>query len=152
MDKFTENLTEGLRKFAFAGMGAFSFTVEKSKELIDQLIARGEVTAAEGSAAREDIQKKLAAQINTFTSKLRADYENASFEHMLEKCASLTSEQKAQLIERLTAEPEKDSEPAEGSEENEVSSEEAECEASAEEASTEEASTEEASDAPDEEI
>ncbi len=105
MDKFTENLTEGLRKFALAGMGALSFTVEKSKVLIDQLIARGEVTAAEGAAACEDIQKKLSAQMNAFTSKLRTDYESLSFEHMLEKCASLTPEQKALLIERLTAEP-----------------------------------------------
>ncbi len=103
MDKFTETLTEGLRRFAMASVGAVSLTVEKSKEIIDQLAERGEATAAEGRVACDELQKKMSAQIEAFTKKLKADYEAASFEQLMERCAALPAEQKARLIERLTA-------------------------------------------------
>ena len=106
MDKFTENLTGGLRRFAMAGVGAVALTIEKSKEIIDRLAERGEVTAADGAAACDNLQKKMNEQLDAFTAKLRADYEQASFERLLQQCAALPPEQKAQLIERLTAEPE----------------------------------------------
>lgn len=106
MDKFTENLVEGIRRFAMAGVGAVSITIEKSKEIIDNLVARGEVTAAEGQAACDDLQKKMSAQLDSFSKKLKADYENASFESLLKKCDSLTPEQKQTLIDRLNAQPE----------------------------------------------
>lgn len=106
MDKFTENLTEGLKRFALAGIGAISLTIDKSKEIIDQLAARGEATASDGQAACDELQKKMSEQLSAFTQKLKADYENASFEQMLARCDRLTPEQKQLLIERLTAEPE----------------------------------------------
>ncbi len=103
MDQFTESLAEGLRRFAMAGVGAVSLTIEKSKEIIDHLVERGEVTAAEGQNACEDLQKKMAAQFDAFSKKLKSDYEKASFEEMLERCDSLNDEQKARLLEKLTA-------------------------------------------------
>lgn len=102
MDQFTESLAEGLRRFAMAGVGAVSLTIEKSKEIIDHLVERGEVTAAEGQNACEDLQKKMAAQFDAFSKKLKSDYEAASFEEMLERCDSLNDEQKARLMEKLT--------------------------------------------------
>lgn len=106
MDKFTEKMTDGLRRFAMAGVGAVSLTIEKSREIIDQLAARGEATAADGQAACEDLQQKMNEQLASFTAKLRADYEKASFDRLLAQCAALTPEQKALLIEQLTAGPE----------------------------------------------
>lgn len=106
--KFTENLTGGIRRFAMAGVGAIALTVEKSKEIIGQLAERGEATAADSSAACSDLQKKMTEQLNAFTQKLRADYENASFEQLVAKCRRLTPEQKAELIERMNEEPAED--------------------------------------------
>lgn len=106
MDKFTENLAGGLRRFAMAGVGAVSLTIEKSREIIDQLVSRGEATTAEGQAACEELQAKMNEQLAAFTAKLRSDYEKASFDRLLQQCAALSPEQKALLIERLTAEPE----------------------------------------------
>lgn len=120
MDKFTESLTEGIRRFALAGVGAVSITIDKSREIIDQLVARGEVTAAEGQAACDDLQKKMSAQFDAFSKKLRSDYENSSFESLLKKCDSLTPEQKEALIARLTAEPEPVEEELSESSENET--------------------------------
>lgn len=124
MDKFTENLTDGLRRFAMAGVGAVSLTIEKSKEIIDQLAARGETTAAEGQTACEDLQKKMNEQLAVFTSKLRSDYEKASFDRLLQQCDSLSTEQKALLIQRLSAQPEAFSgEPSENAADSTFSSE-----------------------------
>ena len=101
MDKFTENLVEGIRRFAMAGVGAVSMTVEKSKEIIDQLVAKGEVTTAEGQAACEDLQKKMSAQMDGFMKNLKANYEKANFESLLEQCDRLNDEQRAIVIDRL---------------------------------------------------
>ena len=103
MEHFKQNLTGGLRRLAMAGVGAITLTVDKSREIIDQLASRGEVTAAEGQAACDELHKKLAEQVSAFTQKLRADYETLSFEQMLSRCQKLTPEQKQQLIDKLTA-------------------------------------------------
>lgn len=108
MEQFTKNLAGGLRRFAMAGVGAITLTVDKSRELIDQLAARGEVSAAEGQAACDDLQKKLTDQVSAFTQKLRADYENLSFEQMLSRAQKLSPEQKQRLIDELTKTPETD--------------------------------------------
>ena len=108
MDQFTRNLAVGLRRFAMAGVGAITLTVDKSREIIDQLAARGEVSAAEGQAACDDLHKKLTEQVSSFTQKLRADYENLSFEQMLARVQKLAPEQKQKLIDALTQAPEAD--------------------------------------------
>ncbi len=101
MDKFTENLAEGIRRFAMAGVGAVSMTIEKSKEIIDQLVAKGEVTTSEGQAACEDLQKKMATQLDGFMKNLKANYEKANFESLLEQCDRLSDEQRAIVMDRL---------------------------------------------------
>lgn len=106
MDQFTANLAAGLRRFAMAGVGAITLTVDKSREIIEQLAERGEVSAAEGQASCDELHKRLTEQVSSFTQKLRAEYENLSFEQMLSRCDKLTPEQKQQLIDRLTAQPE----------------------------------------------
>ena len=108
MDQFTKNLAVGLRRFAMAGVGAITLTIDKSKEIIDQLAARGKVSAAEGQAACDDLHKKLTEQVSSFTQKLRADYENLSFEQMLARAQKLAPEQKQKLIDALTQSPEAD--------------------------------------------
>lgn len=108
--KFTENLAEGLRRFAMAGVGAVSVTVDKSKEIFDQLAEKGEAASAGSQETLNEMQSRLAAQLNAFAKKLKAECENASFEQLVEKCLSLPPEQKAQLIECLTAETDSDTE------------------------------------------
>ena len=105
MDKFTANLASSLRRFAMAGVGAISLTVDKSREIIDQLASRGEVSAAEGQAACDELHKRLTEQLSAFTQKLRTDYENLSFEQMLTRCEKLTPEQKLRLFEKLNEAP-----------------------------------------------
>ncbi len=117
MDKFAENLAGGIRRFAMAGVGAVSVTIDKSKEIFSQLADKGEAAAANSQACCDELQKKLTEQLDAFTKKLKTDYESASFEQLTAKCMKLTPEQKAILIEKLTAEPDEEEEPTPVSEE-----------------------------------
>lgn len=106
MEQFAKNLAGSLRRFAMTGIGAVTLTVDKSREIINQLAARGEVSAAEGQAACDDLQKRLTEQVSAFTQKLRADYENLSFEQLLARAQKLRPEQKQRLIDSLAKTPE----------------------------------------------
>ena len=97
------DIHETIRKIAMAGVGAVSLTAQKSKELIDSLIQRGESTSAEKNISYEEIRDRLAAQLSALSEKMRAEIDRASFEELLSRVDSLTDLQRAQLYERLTA-------------------------------------------------
>lgn len=48
--------TEGLRKVFLAGVGAVATTAENAKELIDDLVEKGELTVAQGKALNEELK------------------------------------------------------------------------------------------------
>lgn len=52
------NLGEGLRKLVLAGVGAVAVTIEKSTEIIDDLVAKGEITVEQGKALNEELKRK----------------------------------------------------------------------------------------------
>ena len=52
-------LSEGLKTVFLAGVGAVAVTGEKSKQLIDDLVKRGELTVEEGKTLNQDLAKKF---------------------------------------------------------------------------------------------
>ena len=52
-------LSEGLKTVFLAGVGAVAVTGEKSKQLIDDLVKRGELTVEEGKTLNQDLTKKF---------------------------------------------------------------------------------------------
>ena len=49
------NLGEELRKVLLAGVGAVATTAEKSQELINQLVEKGELTVEQGKVMNEAV-------------------------------------------------------------------------------------------------
>ena len=96
------DLNEVVRRMMMAGLGAVSFTVEKSKELADLLIKKGESTAADSGVSYEKLCDQLAGQLRDFSEKVKADIDKASFEELLSRVDELTDDQRAALLERLT--------------------------------------------------
>ncbi len=43
-----ERLTDGLKKILLAGIGTVAVTAEKSKEVLDEMVKRGELTVEQG--------------------------------------------------------------------------------------------------------
>ena len=51
---------DGLRKVFLAGVGALATTVEKSQEIVDDLVKKGELTVEQGKALNADLKHKVA--------------------------------------------------------------------------------------------
>ena len=96
------DLNETVRRMMMAGLGAVSFTVEKSKELAEALIRKGEQTASDKEGDCQKFCDQLAGQLREFSEKVKADIDRASFEELLSRVDDLTDEQRAVLLERLT--------------------------------------------------
>lgn len=62
-------ISNGLKDIFLAGIGAMAITGEKASEMVDKLIARGELTVDQGKEINQELQHKAEA---TF-EKVRAD-------------------------------------------------------------------------------
>lgn len=51
---------DGLRKVFLAGVGALAITVEKSQEIVDDLVKKGELTVEQGKALNAELKHKVA--------------------------------------------------------------------------------------------
>ena len=90
------NFSDDLKKIFLAGVGAVAMTAEKSKEMIDQLVTKGELTVEQGKILNEELK-------HTISEKLKTPADVKSMEKDLEK---LSPEDLAKLkakIEELQA-------------------------------------------------
>lgn len=53
------DFAEGIRKAFLAGVGAVALGAEKSQELIEDFIAKGEITVEQGKALNEELAHKV---------------------------------------------------------------------------------------------
>lgn len=51
---------DGFKDIFFAGIGALAITGEKAKDLIDQLVAKGEITVDQGKQINSELKHKAA--------------------------------------------------------------------------------------------
>ena len=54
-----EKLGSGLKKVLLAGIGAVAVTGEKSKELLDEMVKKGELTVEQGKALNEELKHEM---------------------------------------------------------------------------------------------
>ncbi len=94
MDSFGENI----KKLLLAGVGAVAVTAEKSKELLDEMVEKGELTVEQGKVLNEElkhnIKKTVKENVNTGEKKTAAE----EVSELLEK---MTPEQIAALKEQI---------------------------------------------------
>lgn len=57
------NLSEELKKILLIGIGAAATTVEKSKDIVDELVKKGELTMEQGKALNEELKHNLAKKM-----------------------------------------------------------------------------------------
>lgn len=58
------DLGDELKKLVLAGIGAVAMTAEKSKEIIDDLVKKGEVTVEEGKVLNEELSRKMKEKVH----------------------------------------------------------------------------------------
>ena len=57
--KTMEKLTDGLKKILLAGIGTVAVTAEKSKDVLDDLVKKGELTVEQGKALNEELKHNI---------------------------------------------------------------------------------------------
>jgi len=58
------DLGEELKKLVLVGIGAVAVTAEKSKEIIDELVKKGEITVSEGKVMNEELTRKMKEKVS----------------------------------------------------------------------------------------
>ena len=57
-------LGDGLRKVLLAGIGALATGYEKSSELVDELVKKGEITVEQGKALNTELKRKVSETVD----------------------------------------------------------------------------------------
>ena len=127
-----EKLGSGLKKVLLAGIGAVAVTGEKSKELLDEMVKKGELTVEQGKALNEELKHNIKS-----TVKEKVNVKTSSPEELDELLDKMTPEQMALLKQRID-EMEKKQEEFEAAETVEDVADESVCEDAAEKATEEE--------------
>lgn len=129
-----EKLGRGLKKVLLAGIGAVAVTGEKSKELLDEMVKKGELTVEQGKALNEELKHNIKS---TVKEKVNVKVKTSSPEELDELLDKMTLEQMALLKQRID-EMEKKQEEFEAAETVEDVADESVCEDAAEKAAEEE--------------
>lgn len=129
-----EKLGSGLKKVLLAGIGAVAVTGEKSKELLDEMVKKGELTVEQGKALNEELKHNIKS---TVKEKVNVKVKTSSPEELDELLDKMTPEQRALLKQRID-EMEKKQKEFEAAETVEDVTDESVCEDAVEKAAEEE--------------
>ena len=63
-------LGDGLKKLLLAGVGTVAVTAEKSREILDELVKKGELTVEQGKVLNQELKHNIKETINRFGSRI----------------------------------------------------------------------------------
>ena len=90
MEKFSDNI----KKVILAGIGAVATTAEKSKDLLDEMVEKGELTVEQGKVLNEELKQK----VQDVTGKKDAELSDEDISDLIDR---MTPEQIRALKEKL---------------------------------------------------
>ena len=94
-------LSEGLKTIFLAGVGAVAVTAEKSKEIIDDLVKKGELTMEQGKVLNEELKRDIQEKVKeTVTVQV---VKEAPEGDLLSQVDSMSREDRQALKEKLAA-------------------------------------------------
>jgi polyhydroxyalkanoate synthesis regulator phasin len=62
------NLSEELKRIFLAGVGAVAVTAEKSREVVDELVKKGELTVEQGKVLNEELKRNVKEKVREVLS------------------------------------------------------------------------------------
>ena len=66
MDKM---IGDGIKKFVLMGIGAAAMTVEKSQQMVDELVKKGELTVEQGKELNQELKRNVRKTIDEAAEK-----------------------------------------------------------------------------------
>lgn len=100
-----EKLSEGLKKILLAGIGTVAVTAEKSKDVLDEMVKRGELTVEQGRVLNKELKHNLK---NTIKNNVNVSVKPQSGEELEELLGNMTPDQLADLKDKISQMQEKD--------------------------------------------
>lgn len=91
------NFSEDLKKVLLAGIGAVAVTAEKSKEVVEDLVKKGELTVEQGKVLNEELKHNVAEKLRKPASveTVEKDLQNMDVEDLETLKAKIEELQKA---------------------------------------------------------
>lgn len=80
-----EKLGENVKKLLLAGIGAAAVTAEKSKELLDEMVKKGELTVEQGKVLNEELKHNLKKTVQENVHKAEKQTSTEEVDDLLEK-------------------------------------------------------------------
>lgn len=94
------SLSEELKTVFLAGIGAVATTAEKSKELIDELVSKGEITIKQGKILNEELKNNIKSTFDNYKNEAVEEKE------LVNRLKSMTPEE-VNIIKEKVSEIEK---------------------------------------------
>ena len=94
------NLESDLKKVLLAGIGALATTVEKSKDIVEELVKKGEITVEQGKALNEELKHDIQEQKEEKASAAYAADVTKKLEHLNAEDLAKIKEKLAELEEK----------------------------------------------------
>ena len=60
---------DGIKKFVLMGIGAAAMTVEKSQQMVDELVKKGELTVEQGKELNQELKRNVKKTIDEAAEK-----------------------------------------------------------------------------------
>lgn len=109
-------LGEGLKKILLVGIGTAAVTAEKSKEILDELVRKGELTVEQGKVLNQELKHNIKSTVKTAADSVKENAARKNEQEELKATISkLTPEQLAAVkaqIESMQAEAAREKEEA----------------------------------------
>ena len=113
-------LGEGIKKILLAGIGTAAVTAEKSKEVLDELVKKGELTVEQGKVLNQELKHNIKESVK---KNVNVTLKTANPDELKEVLGKMTPDQLAALKEQISKMQAKDVDAEETAEEEEEAEE-----------------------------
>ena len=98
---------DGIKKFVLMGIGAAAMTVEKSQQMVDELVKKGELTVEQGKELNQELKRNVKKTIDQAAEKKEAveEKKEASLEEKIARMSAEELENLKAFIEKTEASP-----------------------------------------------
>lgn len=94
------SFSDEIKRIFLAGVGAVATTAEKSKEMVDELVKKGEITVEQGKVLNEELKRGVQEKVKSILPK---DEKIETADHIAQRMDSMTADEIEQLKTKLAA-------------------------------------------------
>ena len=92
-------LGEGIKKLLLAGIGTAAVTAEKSKEVLDELVKKGELTVEQGKVLNQELKHNIKESVK---KNVNVTFKPSDPDELKDVLGKMTPDQLAALKEKIT--------------------------------------------------